>query len=177
MNFALPLTASLLLLAAACSSTSTPAAGPRVVSADPAAREALFAPLRALEGRWVNEDDPEATVAAEFGVGSAGSALREIMFPGSAHEMTNMYTLDGDAVVMTHYCASGNQPHMRATALEGNRMTFRSTGVSDLNAADEVYMGEMTLVFVDADHVEQHWSALEQGQVDHAMVFRLRRVR
>jgi hypothetical protein len=175
MKPALPL--ALLLLAASCSSTSDDRSVVRVVSADPAAREALFAPLRALEGRWVNEDEDEGSIAAEFRVSSGGSAVREIMYPGSAHEMTNMYTLDGDAVVMTHYCAGGNQPHMRASLLEGDRLAFRSAGVSDLKAPDDVYMGEMTLVFVDDDHIEQRWSALRQGQVDHGPVFRLRRVR
>ena len=177
MKNALPLALSLVLLATACG--TTPGTGTRlqVVSADPATREALFAPLCALEGRWESEEAEEEPMTIEFHVSSGGSALREIMFPGSEHEMTNMYTLDGDSVLMTHYCAGGNQPHMRASALEGNRLAFRSEGVSDLKAPDEAYMGEMTLVFVDDDRIEQHWSALRGEAVDHSTVFRFRRMR
>jgi hypothetical protein len=177
MRHILPLALLPLLAASACSSTSNGETHPRVVSADPATREALFSPLRSLEGRWENEDTPGESMGAEFHVSSGGSAVREIMFPGTPHEMTNMYTLDGDSIVMTHYCAGGNQPHMRATALEGGRLDFRSDGVSDLKAPDEAYMGEMTLVLVDEDHIEQHWRAITGDQVDHGTVFRLKRVR
>ncbi len=44
------------------------------------------------------------------------------MYPGMEHEMTNMYTLDGNTLVMTHYCAGGNQPRMRATGVENGRV-------------------------------------------------------
>jgi hypothetical protein len=66
---------------------------------------------------------------------------------------------------------------MRATAFEEGRLAFRSEGVSDLKDADELYMGEMTLVIVDDDHIEQHWRALKGGQVDHETTFELKRVR
>jgi len=164
---------ALSFLPLACQSTSAR----QVVPVDPAKREALFAPLRALEGRWEGLDPSGAPHATEFHLSSAGSALREVMFPGSAREMTNMYTLDGNSVLLTHYCAQGNQPHMRATQLEDGRLAFLSDGVSDLEAEDELYMGSMTLVFVDADHIEQHWKALRGDTVDHEVVFELKRVR
>ena len=66
---------------------------------------------------------------------------------------------------------------MRADALEGGKLAFRTTGVSDLKAADEHYMGAMTLVFVDADHVEQHWVSLNAPDSGHAPAFALTRVR
>jgi len=173
MHRTLPLALALSLAALACQATS----GPRVVPADPAQREGLFAAVRGLEGRWVGTGPDGGEHVAEFRVSSAGSAVRELMFPDTPHEMTNMYTLDGNSLVMTHYCAGGNQPHMRASALEGNRLVFRSDGVSDLKSADEVYMGEMTLVLVDGDHIEQHWRALKRGEPDHAVVFELERAR
>ncbi|MEZ6019293.1 MAG: hypothetical protein R3F17_04090 [Planctomycetota bacterium] len=43
--------------------------------------------------------------------------MREIMFPGQPFEMTNVYRLDGNDLCVTHFCAVGNQPQMRATAL------------------------------------------------------------
>jgi len=177
MKTTLPVALSLFLLATACSTTSSSQTRFQVVSADPAQREALFAPLRGLEGRWESTEDHTGAVVAEFHVSSGGSALREIMFPGTEHEMTNMYTLDGNDLVMTHYCAGGNQPSMRASSREGDRIVFYFEDVQDLKALDEVYMGEMTLVFVDDEHIEQHWRALKGGQVDHETVFDLKRVR
>lgn len=159
----------------ACASTT-----PAVVDVDPAMREPLFAAVTALEGRWEGSAEMEGEavdLVAEFAVSSGGSVVREVMSPGGPFEMTNMYALDGNGLVMTHYCAAGNQPHMRATALEGNRLAFRSEGVSDYKPTDEYYMGEMTLVLVDDDTIEQHWKAFDRDGVGHENVFTLHRVR
>lgn len=170
-----PLARFALLLAFSSAACRT-SADVRVVEADPARRQALFAAVAALEGRWMMEG-PEGPSYTEFALTSNGSAVRETMFPGMPHEMVNMYALDGNSLAMTHYCAGGNQPHMRADALEGGALEFRSAGVSDLKAADEPYMGAMTLVLLDADHIEQRWTAFNQGDVDHSPVFTLQRVK
>ncbi len=161
---------------AACQSSSDTYA---VVSTDPAVRAPLMDAVAALEGRWTGVAPDGSTGVTEFVVSSNGSAVREIMMPGTENEMTNMYTLDGNALVMTHYCAGGNQPHMRASAIEGNSIVFEPAGVSDLKSEDEVYMGAMTLVIKDADHIEQHWSSYKAGAPDdsHSMVFEMTRAR
>jgi len=167
--FALPF----LLFAAGCQSSSSSV---RVVEADPAVRKDLLAAMTALEGRWEGQVSG-VTQVVTFEVTSAGSVVRERMFPDTPHEMTNMYALDGNALRMTHYCAGGNQPHMRATSLAGGKLEFRSDGVSDLKAADEAYMSDMTLVWIDEDHIEERWRATKNGELDHEMVFELARVR
>lgn len=175
----LHLAAPLLALAACASQTSSgPVAGGEltIVDADPAIRAPFMEALTALEGRWTSVT-PYGESEHVFHVSSMGSAVREIMSPGMEHEMTNMYTLDGNGVTMTHYCGAGNQPHMRATAFDGRRLEFRTTGVSDLKDPGEHYMGEMTLVFVDDDHVEQHWTSIENGEKSEIGVFALTRVK
>lgn len=157
--------ALLLLALAACSSPGEQRDSVQVVEADPALRGPLFAAVAGLAGTWeVTGDGGGGTT--EIRVTSMGSAVRELMFAGSEFEMTNLYTLDGNALHLTHYCGAGNQPHMRATKLEGNRLEFAPAGVSDLEAANEMYMGQMTLVFVDADHIEQHWKGFGEGAHD-----------
>lgn len=150
-----------------------------VVAADPAARTPLLEAVAGLEGRWAGLAPDGSTGTTEFQVSSNGSVVREIMLAGTEHEMTNMYTLDGNALVMTHYCAGGNQPHMRATSIEDGRIAFEPVGVSDLKSEDEIYMGAMTLVLQDADTIEQHWSSYKAGEPDdsHTMVIELKRVR
>ena len=161
---------------AACQSTAGTYA---VVSTDPAIRAPLFDAVAALEGRWTGVAPDDSTGVTEFVVSSNGSAVREIMLPGTPQEMTNMYTLDGNSLLMTHYCAGGNQPRMRATAIEDGCIVFEPIGVGDLESEDEVYMGAMTLVIKDADHIEQHWSSYLAGASDgsHDMVFEMKRTR
>jgi hypothetical protein len=173
MRFPIAFALCLSIAAPACRSTG----GPRVVDADPAKRAELLGALTALEGRWqVQGPAGEAPSYVEFKTTAAGSAVREVMFPGTQHEMTNMYTLDGNSALMTHYCAGGNQPHMRARALDADRLVFESDGVSDLKSESEPYMGAMTLVFVSPNQIEQHWTAYNRGAVDHNAVFVLERV-
>jgi len=166
---------SMVLTPALFACRSTPA----VVDADPEHRELLLDAITALEGRWEGEPEEEGgeTPVHEFRVTSAGSAVQETMFPDTEHEMVNLYTLDGNALAMTHYCAGGNQPHMRAASVDGGRIAFRADGVSDLKSADEVHMAEMTLVLVDEDHIEQRWKALSGDEVHHESTFVLHRVR
>ena len=160
------------LSAAACT-TSGPT---RVVEADPAHRAELLGAVTALQGRWVMHA-PEGDAFTEFQVTANGTAVRETMFPGTPHEMTNMYVLDGNVLEMTHYCAGGNQPRMSADALVDGRLEFRPVTVGDLKSADEPYMGAMTLVLIDADHIEQRWVAYNQTSDEHSPVFTLERVK
>lgn len=172
----LPLALSLLLALGACRTTMH-----SVVDADPAMRTPMWTAMSTLEGRWEGEGPDGMQLVHVVDVTSNGSVVREIMFPGTEHEMTNMYSLDGNALQMTHYCAAGNQPRMRATGIEagpnGTTIVFETAGVSDLKTPDEVYMGAMTLVVVDDETIEQHWTAFKAGEVDHEAVMKLHRAR
>lgn len=143
----------------------------------------LLGTVQKLNGNWETLDENGAWVPrGTFTVSSAGTAVREVMFPGSEHEMTNMYTMDGDAVLMTHYCAMGNQPHMKCRSADKHpdgsvTLAFEPAGVSDLNAGDESYMGKMTLTVYPNGTATQEWWQLKNGKVtgEHHMVFKLRR--
>lgn len=170
MSHRFALSVSLLLALAACRST------PATVDGDAEQRDALLGALTALDGHWEGEAG-DRDAHHDFTVSSGGTVVRELMFPGTEHEMTNMYALDGNGIVMTHYCASGNQPRMRADRLEDNRLVFRFEDVTDLASPDDMYMGAMTLVFLDDDRIQEHWTAFRGDEVDHEMVFELTRGR
>lgn len=153
-----------LSLFAGCS--SSPDKGPRVVAAaSEDDKKLLWDPLVQLAGEWTVTDEKGNVVPAlVIKLTSSGSVLHESMFPGTPHEMTNVYHLDGRSVVMTHYCAAGNQPRMRATEAPGGKFSFRSDSVTNLRAADEVYMGEVVLTITDKDHFEQEWISYKAGK-------------
>ena len=145
----------------ACRSTTENSSSPPLSVGNPAYRSILFAPLLELDGRWRLEGTEDWI---EFDASSSGTALREVMFPGQPHEMTNMYTLDGDSIVMTHYCAVGNQPRMRADVIGDGQLVFQFDGITDLGTETEEYMGEMTLVWTGEDRLEQHWRSFQAGK-------------
>src|SRR5439155_8435497 len=86
--------------------------------------------LKKLSGTWVATDKdgkPTSEVVSVFRVTSAGSAVHETIFPGTDHEMVSVYHLDGKDLVMTHYCALGNQPRMKLDAKsQPNQLVFHS---------------------------------------------------
>ncbi|MBK7876605.1 MAG: hypothetical protein IPJ77_12810 [Planctomycetes bacterium] len=166
------------VLGACATSSHSSLANPRVVrAASDAQRSVLVERVKALAGTWEGKAD-EGVLQNVFSVGSGGSAVREIMFPGTPHEMTNMYHMDGDSLVMTHYCAMGNQPRMRASVGPNpDEIRFEFDGVSNLRAPDEMYMGSMTLTIIDQDHIRETWQHYVKGVKGDPTVFELTRKR
>lgn len=151
---------------------------PRTVAPAAAGQtDSLLGRVKALEGEWTmpNPEGGAPMLAAVFHTSSAGSAVREVMFPGSPQEMTNMYHMDGPSLVVTHYCAIGNQPRMRAEGVRGDSILFRFDDVTNLTDADTAVMAELTLVFKGPDNLEQHWRSLQNGVYTEPMVFELTR--
>lgn len=162
-------------LLAGCSSGSKV----KVVSAATAEQRATtLDQVKALEGTWVGKDEKGVEqVMAIFSVGSAGTSVREIMFPGTPHEMTNMYHMDGGTLVMTHYCAAGNQPRLRSLKSAPGRIEMVADSVTNFTTANEYYMGRLTLVMPDKDTLVEEWASIKDGkeQVEHMPKFEWKR--
>lgn len=151
--------------------------GPETAGTTSPEQAAMFERVKSLAGEWTMPDETGKVVTASvYTVTSAGTAVREVMFPGTPHEMTNMYHMDGDTLLMTHFCAMGNQPHMRASVGRGpNELRFDFDGVTNLRAADEMYMGSMTMTIVDQDHVVETWNHYKSGVKGEPTVIELTR--
>lgn len=135
--------------------------GARVAGMPSPAANEMFDAIKDLEGTWYMKDDAgHEQVASVFHVTAGGTSVREIMFPGEPHEMTNLYHLDGDKVVMTHYCAAGNQPTMAAafSARDGS-IPFEFQSVSNLASPETMFMGAMTLRFPETNTLVQDWAS------------------
>src|SRR5689334_19952051 len=73
--------------------------------------------MKKLAGTWVavgEDGKPSDQVVSVIKVTAAGSAFHETLFPGQPHEMVSLYYRDGSDLMMTHFCALGNQPRMKA---------------------------------------------------------------
>jgi hypothetical protein len=138
---------------------------------------ALIEQVKQLAGTWeMTGEGGKPVVASVMSVGSGGSVVREVLFPGSPHEMTDMYHMDGSTLVMTHYCSMGNQPRMRATAGEPGVLDFKFDGVTNMTSADQTYMGEMKLVIKDKNTIRQEWTSFKNGKQEGPVtVFEMKR--
>lgn len=137
-----------------------------------------FEKVKALEGTWEMTDEKGKTqIGSVYSVTSAGSAVREVMFPGQPHEMTNMYHLDGDKLMATHYCAVGNQPRMVCTDFsKGDTLSFKVQDVTNMPDPKAAHMANLTLVMADHDHLVQKWESIDKGEVQEKVEFELKRV-
>ena len=143
--------------------------------AKPKATNAQLEQMKKLAGEWlvVGEDGkPTETVGATYRVTAAGSAVIETIFPGSEHEMITMYYLEGADLVLTHYCALGNQPHMKADpkSAEGT-IAFRFAGGTNIDPAKDMHMHDAVFTFVDSDHLKTSWTMWADGKAGDAHVF------
>jgi hypothetical protein len=123
--------------------------------------------LKKLAGTWVVADKdgkPTDQVASIIKVTAGGSVVHETLFPGQPHEMVSIYTVDGNDLIMTHYCVLGNQPRMKADPNSpSNQIVFRFIGGGNLDAKKDKHMHEGTLTIVDNDRLEVNGVAWENG--------------
>jgi hypothetical protein len=141
--------------------------------------KAAFERLKALNGEWhghaMTEDGPEVSVI--YAVTGAGSVVMERLFPGTPHEMVSMYHLDGQDLVMTHYCASGNQPHLRMNPATSSatELSFDFVSGSNMNAAVDSHMHSGRIRLKDDAHIENVWIGYEGGKPEGTKRFILAR--
>jgi len=90
--------------------------------------------------------------------------------------MVTVYHPDGDSIMMTHYCAAGNQPRMRAQGSQGNTIAFQFVDAANLKGATDGHMQRLVIKFVDKDHVTEEWTWKADGK-ETSSVFHLQRVK
>lgn len=142
----------------------------------PAPTNAIFDSMKTLQGTWQTKA-PDGNVShVTYKLVSNGTALMEtVEAPGE--EMITMYVPDNNTVVLTHYCAEGNQPRMRAKAgADTKTIAFEYMDATSLASPDAPHMHHMTMTIKDQDHVSSAWTAIDKGK-EQTMNFDLERVK
>lgn len=139
-----------------------------------------FDRLKELVGEWVVVEGSfgkPGEVAVRYALTGAGSALVETLFPGAEHEMVTVYHRDGDGVVLTHYCAAGNQPRMRLKSSEGGVFVFDYDGGTNIVVERDSHMHAAKLDLSHPDEIRSEWYGWQDGKLapEHAARFHLAR--
>lgn len=161
----------LLLLVAAVAAAAAP------VRARPAAAPSpSLEMLKGLEGRWSGTFVDGNRFEVEYEVIAGGSAVFVRQFPDTDHEMVTLYHQDGPDLVLTHYCAAGNQPTMRATRdSTPERLHFRFVRGTNMTRRDG-HMGDVVLERTGPTTLREQWTYFEDGRAQEPMVFEMTRV-
>jgi hypothetical protein len=142
---------------------------------------AQFERMKSLQGDWISPDphgQAGATASFHYEVTGGGSALVETIAPHGEGKgtMLTVYHLDGDDLVLTHYCMLGNQPHMvAAPSKDPNVVHFGFAGGSNVDMKHGQHMHEATYHFVDANHVQSDWTLYTDGKATGTGHFELTR--
>ena len=132
-----------------------------------------FDRLKSLSGTWAGEMSGQPGTVT-YKLVSGGSAIMEDM---SHDGMISMFTLDGDRLLMTHYCGAGNQPRMvGAISPDGKSITFDFLDATNLASPQIGHMQHAVFTFADADHYSEDWTWTKDGQtqVHHMDLHRTR---
>ena len=90
--------------------------------------------------------------------------------------MVSMIHADGPALLLTHYCMLGNQPHMKALPKPGdNKIAFAFVKVTNLKSDKDMYMRSVTFTFVDKDTIRTEWTHFKDGKESGRATFELKR--
>jgi hypothetical protein len=142
--------------------------------------KAYFASLKKLAGDWEGKGthgggDP-IDVKVEYKVTAAGSSVMERLFCGTPHEMITMYHLDGDNLLLTHYCAAGNQPRMKAEAgKDAGKIAFKFLDGTNLKVDQGMHMHDLTIELAGDDHIKTEWVSYMDGKPAGTATFDLKR--
>jgi hypothetical protein len=117
-----------------------------------------FDKLKKLEGEWQGVKPDGSKVTATYKVMSGGTAIIETMEPEGEPDMITVYHMDGDKLMLTHYCSAGNQPRMIASVTEGGNLDFRFKDATNLKDKSEGHMEGLKIVFTDDGHFNQVWT-------------------
>jgi len=141
--------------------------------------KAAFERLKTLAGTWqgaAGHGQPAETATVTYRVASGGSVVQETLFPGTPHEMISMYHLADGALVMTHYCAMGNQPRMKLdlAASTPERLVFAFDGGTNFDPAKDGHVHSGTLEW-KGELLHADWAVWTAGRESGHNVFELRR--
>jgi hypothetical protein len=141
-----------------------------------------FDELKTLAGVWkgtvtANPPQPDwdnKPVWASLRVTSRGNAIvHEMKEPGTPDDMTHddpitMFYLDGDQLVLTHYCDAGNRPRMAAKkSADGKTIDFDFLDVAGSTQYGHMHHAAFTII--DANHHTEDWTFMMPGdKVVHA---------
>ena len=128
-----------------------------------------LAQVKRLAGHWRGTTQHGTPIEIEYQVAANGSTVVETQSPGGPDEMLTVYSIDGDDLVLTHYCPMGpvgNQPHMvldRGIS-SANDLHFTFVSLTNLDAGKDIHLHCGTLRLLDDQRLERTWDVYKDGR-------------
>jgi hypothetical protein len=132
-----------------------------------------FAHLKALAGSWeaatTDEQNRPVKAPVTYEVVSGGTTVLERIVEGKS-DMVTAFHVDGDKLILTHYCSAGNQPRMVARSIDGRTVQFDFVDATNLPSPAAGHIHSASFRFDDANHVVSEWTYFENGKAAGTVV-------
>jgi hypothetical protein len=150
-----------VLATALLAAAALQAAGPK---SEDSAGPAAYARLKTLVGEW-EADTQMGKAHISYELIAGGTSLVERESAEKMPAMLTVYYLDGDRLLLTHYCMAGNQPRMQARAFnpETGEVAFEFLDATNLTPGGG-HMHNAKIRIADHDHLNTEWEFYENGQ-------------
>jgi len=136
--------------------------------------------LKGMEGNWAGKNQQGQPVQVTFRLTAGGSALMSEILGHDSNKhgpenMITMFHMDGDRLLMTHYCGAGNQPRMKVVSSDAKSVSFEFMDGTNIGPGDG-HMQHVTFTQPDADHHIEEWVFLDHSK-EMKELFTLARVK
>jgi len=141
--------------------------------------QAAFDRLKTLAGEWEAESASGGKARVTYQLSAGGSTVVEKYASERHGEMITMYHLDGDRLLLTHYCAVNNQPRMQASRFDAanGELDFDFLDATNLKSPAAGHMRTAKFRFAGRDQFHSEWTFFENGKPKMTEAARYRRVR
>lgn len=141
-----------------------------------------FETLKSMEGTWVGSvetsrsEEPRET-RITYRVSANGHSVIQTFGPGSDFEMFSVYHMDGDQLLMTHYCAIGNAPKMKFVETgKAGELKFEFNGGTNFDPARDAHAHEGIMRIIDGDSYRSTSIGWADGKPSLEQNFTMKRV-
>jgi hypothetical protein len=128
----------------------------------------VFERLKSQAGEWEGRSTAGWEGTARHVVMARGSVvLVTSKFKDAAHDgMATAMHLDGDRLLLTHYCEARNQPRLVLSRVEdgGRTAVFTFLDATNMASRDSGHMDKVVIRFQDDDHYTSQWTWYQDGQ-------------
>lgn len=159
-------TLTAVLISALAAATLPALTGSRSATEASSDAARAFETFKGLAGVWKGENGKGDPVSITYEVLAADTTVLERFVHGGEEGPTTMltvYHLDGDDLMLTHYCMAGNQPRMRAAAYSANEVDFELVDVTGLASPEAGHMHRASYEFHGQDRFATAWTWREAG--------------
>ena len=124
-----------------------------------------FDALKSLNGSWQGKAPDGKPIEVSNRTTAGGSTIMSEI-KGAREDMISMIHLDGDRLLLTHYCEAGNQPRMQASVSpDGKTFAFDFVDGTNLAVSQKGHMQRAVFTVLDASHHTEEWDFIQDGKV------------